>query len=111
MLDEVTRAMLRAEVREAVREELRVWLDELRGTPTTPLDFLSVKAAAKLAGVCPATVRTWLQRGQLKRYGTARLPRIHRAEFVQFMAGQEGAPAQARSIAEQAAMLLSRRAK
>src|SRR3954468_5950568 len=86
--DNAIRSMLREEIRAAVREELRALLPELPASSTQGDDFLSVKDAAKVARVCSATVRVWLRHGQLKRYGTARLPRIRRSELVRFMASQ-----------------------
>ncbi len=110
LLDEAMRAMLRDEVRTVVREELRSALDEIRtSAPGTSEEFLSVKKAAALAGVCPATVRGWLRQGHLKQYGTARLPRIRRAEFVTFLAHPPRFETQPASIEAQAEALLSRR--
>ncbi len=109
LLDEAMRAVLRDEMRIVVREELRSALDEIRtSAPAATADeFLSVKKAAALAGVCPSTVRGWLRQEHLKRYGTARLPRIRRAELVAFLAHPRSPEAPA-SIHEQAEAILSR---
>jgi len=110
LLDEAMRAMLREEMRTVVREEMRSALDEIRTSDpsSTSGEFLSVKQAAALAGVCAATVRGWLRQGHLKRYGTARLPRLRRAELVTFLASPLPSEVPTASIHEQAEAILSR---
>jgi len=107
LLDDAIRSILREEVRAAVREELSALVPELRASPAAPDDFLSVREAARMAGVCPATVRTWLRSGRLTRYGSARLPRVRRADLLRFLSMPEGT-SQDRSIHEQADSILSR---
>ena len=107
--DNAIRSMLREEIRTAVREELRALLPKVPASPAQSDDFLSVQDAAKVARVCAATVRSWLRHGQLKRYGTARLPRIRRSELVRFMATQPSSESEPpRPIDEQVASILSR---
>jgi hypothetical protein len=106
-LDDTIRSMLREEIRAAMREELRALIPELRA-PTTPEEFLSVLEATRMAKVSPATVRSWLRRQELKRYGTPRLPRIRRAELVSFLANPLPTQAPPASIHEQAEAILSR---
>ncbi len=110
LLDEAIRAVLRDEMRTVVREELRSALDEIRTTARAASEeFLSVKEAATIAGVCPATVRGWLRQGQLRRYGTARLPRIRRVDLMQFLASEaQSRPDRPRSLEEQADAIVQR---
>jgi len=110
LLDEALRTLLRDEMRTVVREELRSALDEFRtSSPSSASgEFLSVKQAAALAGVCPSTVRGWIRQGHLKRYGTARLPRLRRVELVTFLAHPVPSDVPTASIHEQAEAILSR---
>jgi len=109
--DDAIRSMLREEIRAAMREELRALLPELRA-PSTSEEFLSVPEAARLAKVSAATIRAWLRRKELKRYGTARLPRILRTDLIGFMANQAaGGAEQPRSVEEQAASIISRHSR
>jgi excisionase family DNA binding protein len=106
--DDAIRSMLREEIRAAMRDELRALLPELRDS-SAPDEFLSVREAAQLARVSPATVRAWLRRAELKRFGTVRLPRIRRADLIRFMASQAPRETeQPRTIEEQAESILSR---
>jgi hypothetical protein len=106
--DDAIRSMLREEIRAAMREELRALLPELRGSRVLD-DFLSAREAAQVARVSPATIRAWLRRAELKRYGTVRLPRIRREDLIRFMASQvQRETEQPRTIEEQAASIFAR---
>jgi excisionase family DNA binding protein len=91
-LDEV----LRAAVREVVREELHAAMATNAlppaSTPTTtatatpPGEFLSTTQAGAIAGVRPATVRAWIQQGHLREHRAGRLVRVKLDELRAFLA-------------------------
>ena len=47
----------------------------------TPDEFLSMREAADVAKVDPATVRRWIREGQLERLGAGRHLRVRRADL------------------------------
>jgi Helix-turn-helix domain len=68
-LDETFRALIREEVRAALREELHPPL-------LTPAD------AGKLVGRSAKTVLTWVREGKLQRHGPGPRPLVSRAELL-----------------------------
>jgi excisionase family DNA binding protein len=111
MLEDLIRSILRDELRAAVRDELRSVLEELRvAAPNPEQEFLSVKQAARMAAVSAGTVRSWLQRGQLRRFGEGRVVRVRREDLVRLLAASDGeTPEASQSWDQQAAELLQRR--
>jgi len=112
MLEDIIRSMLRDEVRSAVRDELRSAFEEALRTvkPTSGQEFLSVKEASRVAGVSAGTVRTWIQKGHLRRFGEGRVVRIRREELIQWLASGDGrSGAEDVSWEQQAAAILGRR--
>jgi excisionase family DNA binding protein len=83
ILDEIAlRALIEEVVRTVVREELRA----VAPRPGQPDEFLSVVAAARLVGVAPTTVRTWVSQGRLQRYQAGRVLRVRRSELEVLLA-------------------------
>lgn len=84
---------IRDAVRDVVREELRTVLREemMRLQPATSNEvgqtdeYLSVADAAKTAHVHEATIRSWINTGQLAGYRAGRHRRIKRVDLAQFM--------------------------
>lgn len=73
--------LVRSLVVEVIRDEVRRAVsDALR-----PDELLSTPAAAKFAGVTPATVRRWARDGKLTRHAAGRVIRISRAELERFI--------------------------
>lgn len=81
-------AALEQAMRAIAREEaLRV----LRSAPPASLadDFLTLEQAAALAHVSLSTIKTWLRRGDLKRWGEGRAVRVRRDELVAYLAPKQ----------------------
>lgn len=76
-MTDAIRVALRAEIRSIIREEL--------ARLATPEEYLSIRGAADLAGVVPATVRRWVREGKLARHGAGRHLRVRRAELEEFL--------------------------
>lgn len=71
--------MLRALVRDVVREELeRTCVDS---------EWLSLVDAAKLASVHPETVARWIRENRLPSGRAGRVHRVRRADLQRFLAG------------------------
>lgn len=77
-LGDAFEAAVAAAVRKAVREALA----EVKPSPTSPDDLLSISSAAKLAEVSTATMRRWVSRGVLRRHGKGRIVRVRRADVL-----------------------------
>jgi hypothetical protein len=77
--EELLKRLVIDAVREAFRQEFA------RPEPGGDVRYLSVREAASLAGVAPATIREWTGTG-LRRYGTGRVLRIRSDERHDFMA-------------------------
>jgi excisionase family DNA binding protein len=70
--------LVRVEVKEQVRAALR------------PDEFLSPKHAAQIADVTPQTIRRWVEKKKLKRYGDGpRIVRVSRLELEAHMAKRD----------------------
>ncbi len=89
-LDEIIRAI----VRDVVREEIRAALSEGAGDATrrngssaaTHGDgYLSIARAAAFADVAPGTLRRWIRSGRLPVRRAGRVYRIARAELEDFL--------------------------
>jgi excisionase family DNA binding protein len=96
-------------LRELIREELRLILAgelaELRAFVRATCErpamepggidepLITIKAASELAGVAPNTIRKWVARGMLARYGVGRVQRVLRSELLAAMRGRGVAPA------------------
>ena len=89
--------LLREVAREAVAEGFAVFKREIRQlteewrTPSSPVataEYVSVKQAAKTAGVHDSTVRGWIKAGKLKAYQPEpRILRVRIDELHALMAG------------------------
>lgn len=76
-------------IRAVVREEIRAALRELRqpAPPATSAEpYLTIAQAAALACVGGTTVRDWLRAGKLNRYGQGKRVLINRAELERLLA-------------------------
>jgi excisionase family DNA binding protein len=70
--------MVRVEVRSVVRELMR------------PDEYLSPKHAAEIADVTPQTIRRWVEKKKLRRYGDGpRIVRVSRLELEAHMAKRD----------------------
>lgn len=85
LLDENTlRELVRAEVRKAIREELRTGSAAMA-------DYLPVVEAARIAAVAPDTIRIWIGQGRLGRYAAGRELRVKVSELEAFLrSGADG---------------------
>jgi excisionase family DNA binding protein len=87
ILDELAlRELIEEVLRTVVREELRA----IAPRPGQPDEFLSVVAAARLAGVAPTTVRAWVNQGRLQRYKAGRVLRVRRSDLELLLASTVG---------------------
>jgi excisionase family DNA binding protein len=68
---------LRALVEDAVRRVLA------ERPPAS--EYLSVVEAARVASVAPATIRSWVREGKLRRHGTPRVLRVRRNDLEKLM--------------------------
>jgi excisionase family DNA binding protein len=73
---------LRETVREMVRAEVRAVLAEIAPRPD---DYLSTRAAAKLAGVADGTIRRWIRERRLESHRAGRHVRVRRADLERMM--------------------------
>lgn len=80
--------MLRAIVRDIVREELA------RAKPGHPdvNAHLSTRAAAKHAGVAMGTIRRWIRDGKLRELRAGRHLRVRRVDVDALLAGERDGP-------------------
>jgi excisionase family DNA binding protein len=88
-LDDAIRVAIRGELRAALREDLPELLREtlaVRAPASTDSPYLSTARAAKLAGVRPETVRSWIAGGKLPGHRAGRLLRVRRDELEALMA-------------------------
>lgn len=78
-----------AALRHIVRDEVRKVLEEERQrsapAPAIPSEFLTVRAAAGIAGVHPATLRTWIHDGRLPTHRAGRHLRVLRGELEKLL--------------------------
>lgn len=84
--------------REIVRSELERVAGPRIGPKSAPprvdsSGFLTIAASAKAASVSVGTVRNWLAKGKLRRYGHGRLVRVSHQELLGLLQQpQRGAP-------------------
>lgn len=102
---------LRVIVREELRSVVADFLAKQTPPPPTGTQYLTLKEAAAYARVSKGTVREWIRRGQLRRYGDS--PRtlvVSRAELDRVLAPKppSGAPSEA-ELDERVEQLVSRR--
>src|SRR5438128_6506439 len=84
-LRNVIQVAVHNEVRTAVREEMRAQAP----APSPPAGnhrYLSVAEAARMAGVRPPTVRSWIDRGHLPGHRAGRLFRVRLDQLEEFLA-------------------------
>lgn len=108
-------AALRELVRDVVREELRSLLEhpvvqpgEEERQPTGTDEYCSLKRAAELADVHPATIRTWIREGHLIGYRAGTSLRIKRRELDAYLARGIRQPSPPVDLDERAADILAR---
>lgn len=78
-------------LRSLIREELRgVIREELGRAPARAGEYVSVREAARVAGVAPQTIRVWMKAGRLSECHAGRVLRVRRAELEHLMT--DGAP-------------------
>jgi hypothetical protein len=80
-------------LRQIVAEELRRVLREERGTGGAAArdgEYLPVAQAAARAAVAPATIRSWMAQGRLRRYYAGRELRVLATELVTLMRTPSG---------------------
>jgi excisionase family DNA binding protein len=72
--------VVREQLREVVREEIRAAFSEHRGgVEDAPLTY---RQAAKLLGCHPNTIASWRRRGLLPATGTGRMTRVLRGDVL-----------------------------
>ena len=96
MLDEALRAVVRSEMQNVLREELRAQLlaaVQARRPQRAEAEegLLSIAQAASYAGVHERTMRAWVTQGKLRRYKAGRVLRVERAELQAYLARGPGA--------------------
>ncbi len=86
-LDSVLREMLREVVRDEVSAALREFKETQSAAPVRSQEekYLTAPQAAELAGVSPATVRSWAQRGELLSCYAGRLLRIKDSDLRAYL--------------------------
>jgi hypothetical protein len=85
--DELAR-LLQPMVADAVRAVLAEQLRLALPASGDPVEYLSFARAAELVDVKPATIRQWIRRGWLKRYGPKGAERVRVDELRDLMAKQ-----------------------
>src|SRR5262249_34795827 len=88
----------REAVREVVRDELRAFGEKLptplaqpnAGPSTTAPEFVTIKHAARLVEVHPATIRSWIREGSLGRHWAGSSPRVKLAELYAYLGRESG---------------------
>ena len=92
MQDQTLEGLMRAMLREVVRDEIRAAIAEAATDGahafrnTDPGGYLSVARAAKHADVAPGTIRAWIRKGRLQSRRAGRVLRVSRAELETFLA-------------------------
>jgi len=104
-LEETFRAIVREEVRAALRE-----VTPAAPSTGTASPYLTVKQAAEYAGdVRPETVRAWIKSGGLARHGVGRVLLVRRDQLEAFLAaGGEGGAAEVDCEARATAIVAGR---
>lgn len=73
---------LRALIAEVVREEIA---KALAAAKPSNDEYLSAAAAAKVAGVHPATIRSWVRDGRLPEHRAGNRVRVSRADLEELL--------------------------
>jgi excisionase family DNA binding protein len=105
-IEDILRATLLPALREAVRDEVRTAMAELKPKVTAG-DYLSVADAGQIADVHPDTIRLWMKQGKLERHQAGRELRVRRADLERFLS--QGPTSEGPSPDEAAASILNRR--
>jgi excisionase family DNA binding protein len=109
-MDDCLRAIIRDEVRQILREELRDLA--MNSNPgTAPDAYLTVKAAAEVIAVSTNTIRNWLKAGTLRGYGTEGTVRIKRSDLDRMMATSRSPADVGPKVEDQVEAILSGRKK
>lgn len=87
-LEAELRSLVRDEVRDVLREELQVLLQDRGGIRNAAEAYLSIAKAARVADVAPGTVRAWIRSGRVESRRAGRVLRVSRTELERFMALQ-----------------------
>jgi hypothetical protein len=104
LIERALRDLVAGEVRRVVREG-RAALDG----PVDRLEYLPVADAAGQVAVAPATIRTWIAQGKLRRYHAGRVLRVRWSELELLLrSGPEGLDRRA-TPEEEAKLYLRRR--
>lgn len=106
-IEDLIRGAVRDELRTVVREEVRAAVEGIHGPPVVG-EFVSVKDAAKIAGVNPATVRAWIHRGALGQFGGGRVIRVKVSELHTYLGRQTGKPSSEDEVEQRAQDILSK---
>ncbi len=77
-------AAFRELLRDVVRREIRDALSDRAQAPEAS-EYLSVGAAADLAGVAQGTIRMWIRSGHLVPYRAGRVYRVRRCDLEAFL--------------------------
>jgi excisionase family DNA binding protein len=106
-LRNVIRDVVKDEVRGVVRAELRAALATSEHAPE-PTQYLAIARAAEIADVQPATVRAWINRGELPGHRAGRLLRVRMSDLRTFLARQGDQQETALDLDERARQILDR---
>jgi excisionase family DNA binding protein len=100
-------------LRDLVAEEVRRVIHEERAAlygPVDALEYLPVADAAARVAVAPATIRTWIAEGKLRRYHAGRVLRVRWSE-LEFLLRSGPEAADRRATPEEEAKLYLQRRK
>jgi excisionase family DNA binding protein len=100
------------ELRAIVRDELGRFGKQLGGTGRRlrPIgDLLSTTEAALLAGLQPATIRSWVAAGRLRRHRAGRVLRVSRVELEELLTREPGEADSVRTPEQEADRAFGRR--
>ncbi len=87
-MDNLLNNSLLEAIRMAVREEIRVLLDELPRPPAVEKSpYMTIREASKLSSLAIPTLRLYIRRGKLKVRKAGRRVIISRKELENFLGG------------------------